>query len=135
MSDVDNINYIKNNIKQHYTREDLEVARGMFNAIHALYAHVRAPNFTRWANDVRLMRERDRRSHAEILALFDFANRHDFWCRNILSPATLRKQWDRLMIERDHVSRVSRPAASSAADKVRAANHARRANGKVIDHE
>lgn len=52
-----------------------------------------------WANDVRLMRTIDGRTHRQICRLFDRANKDPFWCKNILSPSTLRKQWDKLVLK------------------------------------
>jgi hypothetical protein len=128
-----------NNNKYSYTAEDLQLARDMFIAIRAIYSGAREPDFHKWANDIRLIRERDDRTLADVRMLFDFANQHDFWCRNILSPAKLRKHWDRLMIERDHgpqsKSQAKRHATQSAVDKVRAANAARLASAKVIEHD
>ena len=48
------------------------------------------PNLDSWANDVRLMVERDKKSCAEVMSLFRAANAHNFWSSNILSPGKLR---------------------------------------------
>jgi hypothetical protein len=62
---------------------------------------MKKPNIDTWANDIRLMREQDERSHKEICELFLWAHKDPFWCMNILSPETLRKQWDQLVLKRD----------------------------------
>lgn len=59
----------------------------------------RKPNLQTWANDVRLMMERDNRTEKEIRFLIDWTQQHQFWHRNILSIATLRKQFDRLILD------------------------------------
>ena len=54
------------------------------------------PNLKTWAKNIRLMRERDGRTHQEICQVFVWANQDDFWRTNILSPAKLRKQYGQL---------------------------------------
>lgn len=61
-----------------------------------------------WAKTIRLMRERDGRTHEEILNLWRWANKHDFWSTNILSPEKLRKQWDQLFIQRKSSTKTTR---------------------------
>ncbi|VDZ89240.1 protein YfdO [Lelliottia amnigena] len=46
------------------------------------------------------MRVQDNRTHYEICDLFQWANRDEFWKDNILSPSSLRKQWDQLTTKR-----------------------------------
>lgn len=82
--------------------KDRELAAWMLGKIRTLNPKHRDPPWHAWCTDIRLMRERDKRSHREIAELFAWANANDFWRANILSPATLRKQWDRLAIKRDH---------------------------------
>ena len=60
----------------------------------------REPNWPEWCNVIRLMRIQDGRNHREICALFKWANTDDFWAANILSPSSLRKQWDKLNTKR-----------------------------------
>lgn len=100
--------------------EDLRLAKWIFSLIQTLNPNHREPNLDSWANDVRLMRERDKRSRREIAELFDWANKDDFWRTNILSPATLRKQWDRLVIQRGTLREArQQPAAGSTASSGR----------------
>lgn len=103
---------------------DVFVSEHFFQLIQALNPKHKTPNFKAWANDIRLMRERDGRTLDEIRELFQWANDDPFWKTNILSPATLRKQWDKLVIQRNN----RRPNAThqrvdtSAPGRVRAAN-------------
>jgi len=53
----------------------------------------------RWANEVRLMRERDKRDYDRIKRVMEFALNDDFWKYNILSMEKLRKQFDRLEMQ------------------------------------
>ena len=54
-----------------------------------------------WANEIRLMRERDSRPVEAIRALFAWSQQHTFWQSNILSPSKLRKQWPTLAAQRN----------------------------------
>lgn len=54
----------------------------------------KAPDLTKWANTIRLMREQDARTHADIRDLFAVAQRDTFWRVNILCPDKLRAKWD-----------------------------------------
>lgn len=80
--------------------DDEKCARWLFSALRKTAPTAREPNFTGWARDVRLMRERDNRTHKEICELFQWAHQDRFWCANILSPAKLRDKWDQLSILR-----------------------------------
>jgi len=82
-----------------FEARDLACARWMFELIRSLNDTHKRPNFEAWANDIRLLREQDRRSYEEIARVFGWANSHSFWSGNILSPAKLRKQFDTLKIQ------------------------------------
>ena len=57
------------------------------------------PNMDTWANTIRLMRESDKRTHKDICRVFSWANQDQFWSTNVLSPASLRKNYDKLSIK------------------------------------
>jgi len=84
----------------HYENGDLETAETIYNLILTLNPKHKKPAMESWANEVRLMREKDSYSHSEILSLFRFANSDDFWKSNILSPKKLRDKWDVLTIKK-----------------------------------
>lgn len=83
------------------TAEDVKCARWLFGVLLNTMPKAKEPTYTFWAKDIRLMRERDSRTRREICELFQWAHNHSFWRSNILSPAKLRDQWDRLAIQRD----------------------------------
>lgn len=83
-----------------YTDDDLLVANWIFDLIKNLSPNVKTPAFESWANEIRLMRERDGRTHKDICELFRWANQDSFWAANILSPSKLREKWDQLEIKR-----------------------------------
>lgn len=91
--------------KRQGTPEDLHLARSMFTAVRIVNPTAKEPNWPEWANDIRLIREQDQRTHEEIRTLFAWANTHHFWGANILSPRKLRAQWDALTAQRNRKPR------------------------------
>ena len=87
--------------KNVFSDDDLKAAEWIFHLIRKLNPSFKEPKFESWANDIRLMRERDNRTHKDICELFHWANQDRFWSVNILSPATLRAKWDQLSMKRN----------------------------------
>ncbi|WP_353614801.1 replication protein 15 [Mangrovibacter phragmitis] len=95
--------------RQWGTQDDLTCAEYIWKRIARMYEHAaetdgeltrpKEPNWTAWANEVRLMRVQDLRTHKQICELFLKANKDPFWCRNILSPSKLREKWDELVLK------------------------------------
>ncbi len=82
------------------TAEDVRVAEWIFSRVRMINPICKSPDMTAWSNTVRLMRQIDNRSHQDICAMYDWASKDSFWHRNILSPDALRKQWDKLTMQR-----------------------------------
>jgi len=80
--------------------DDEKCARWLFGVVQQTVPTAREPNYTSWAKDVRLIRERDGRTHREICELFQWAHSDSFWCTNIQCPKTLRDKWNRLTAQR-----------------------------------
>jgi hypothetical protein len=89
--------------------DDYKTARWMYGLVLTVNATAKQPNFDVWADEVRLIREIDARTHSEICELFQWAKRDSFWCANIQSPSKLRDKWDQLTEQR------ARPAKQAAA--------------------
>lgn len=83
------------------TSEDLRCAEWLFNMVQSISPSAKKPNYAGWANDIRLMRERDGRTHYEIASLFKWSCNDKFWKGNVLCPATLRDKWTQLDIKRN----------------------------------
>lgn len=116
--------------KQNVTaQENLALAKTIFADIQAINAKHKPPIFSNWANTIRLMRERDGREPAEILSLWQWANKNSFWSSNILSPEKLREKWDQLVIQQKlqgaHKHATHQQFDNSAVGKVRRANEER----------
>ncbi|MEW7867508.1 hypothetical protein [Aeromonas diversa] len=90
------------------TAEDLTCAEWIFGRVRVINPTAIEPNWTQWANVVRLMRELDGRSHSDICALYDWVSHDSFWCTNVLSPQKLRQKWDQLQVKR-----MAAPAGNS----------------------
>lgn len=91
------------------TPEDLKCAEWIFGRIRTLYekaaetdgevARPKEPNWNTWANEIRLMRTIDGRTHRQICDLFKRVQSDPFWCRIVLSPLKLREKWDELTLK------------------------------------
>lgn len=99
--------------------EDQRLAEFMLGLIRDRLPKFKEPHQADWCRDIRLMRERDDRTRHDIAGLFRWAQEHEFWRRNVLSPGKLRTQWDRLTAERlaeaNRIATGIRFGASSAA--------------------
>lgn len=84
---------------QKFSTSDLENAKLLFELMLLNNPSAKEPNFDKWANDFRLMRERDNRTDEAIKYLINWTQKDDFWSTNILSPAKLRKQFDTLVVK------------------------------------
>ncbi|VGM95174.1 phage replication protein O, N-terminal domain [uncultured Avibacterium sp.] len=85
-----------------FSDDDMTAAQWIFGLVQKLSPNVKPPSFENWANEIRLMRERDGRTHREICELFQWANQDSFWKVNILSPAKLREKWDQLTVKKNN---------------------------------
>lgn len=75
---------------------DLRTAEFIWKHIHEMQPTRKAPKLNKWADTIRLMRERDGRTDEQIRALFLKCHNDDFERTNVLSPEKLRKRWDNL---------------------------------------
>ncbi|MFR9719902.1 replication protein [Aeromonas diversa] len=87
------------------TQDDLTAAQFIHGKVLVVNPTAKAPNWAQWANEIRLMRVQDGRTHHDICALFKWANLDPFWSANVLCPKTLRRQWDKLSAKRAGVVR------------------------------
>lgn len=83
------------------TADDLKTAEWISSRVQVINPACKAADLKTWSNTVRLMRMVDNRTHQEICSLYDWASKDHFWHTNILCPASLRKQWDKLTMQRN----------------------------------
>lgn len=102
--------------------EDDRCARWLFSVLLQTVPKAKQPNYPAWAGDVRLMRERDGRTHKEICSLFAWARSDSFWRLNILCPRKLREKWDQLELKRGSAPAVqARETVDDRNNRLRAA--------------
>ncbi len=108
-----------------FSEEDESLANQIFVKIKSVSAKSPTPDFKKWADQIRLMREVDGHTHQEISEVFIWANMDDFWKTNILSIAKLREQFPQLSAKKEaqkngQRNKYSRPTtidkAQAAAD-------------------
>ncbi|MEY0266961.1 replication protein [Morganella morganii] len=92
------------------TADDLKAAQWIYGKVQIVCPTAQEPTWHSWANDIRLMRQVDGRTHEEICRLFRWANKDPFWCSNVLCPAKLREKWPTLAIQSQQPGRAQRVA-------------------------
>jgi len=95
------------------TAEDANLAEFIRQVIHDMQPSRKPPKLAQWANDIRLMREADKRTPDEIRQVFLWANADDFWRKNILSPAKLREKFDDLTLRMQKPRKGPQQAATT----------------------
>lgn len=91
----------------HYESQDYYLASYLLDEIRKNNPTFKEPNLEKWAEHVRLMRERDGRTYEQIEFLIGWAQKNTFWQANILSTKKLREKFDTL------VAQVKREVTSS----------------------
>lgn len=84
--------------------EDLEIAKHLLEKKKNLFPETKDPNIESWAKEIRLIREVDKRSTKSLREAIDWAYENDFWCAVILSPTTLRKNFDKMSAQMAPIS-------------------------------
>lgn len=82
-----------------FDSEDHRFAVWMFEQIKKVIPLEKEPNFDSWANDIRIMREQDKRTLNQAWKIFKWANADNFWSKNVRSPKKLRKHYARIHAE------------------------------------
>ncbi|WP_436967554.1 Replication protein O [Bacillus safensis] len=87
-----------NNSRHKYEPCDMENANLLYQKILENNPQAKKPNLEKWASDFRLIRQIDKRTDAQVKYLINWTQKDNFWKSNILSPASLRKQFDKLTV-------------------------------------
>mgnify|MGYP000583389086 CR=1 FL=1 len=85
--------------KRNFSDGDMAFVDGMLNLLTQANPKFKLPNKEKWANTIRLMRERDGLNHDEMAAVFTWANNDHFWSSNILSADKFRSKWNTLFAQ------------------------------------
>ena len=75
------------------TSEDVALAELIYQRVLKVIPRTKKPDLQKWADVIRLMRERDNINPSDIKKVFNWANGDDFWATNIRSPVKLREQF------------------------------------------
>lgn len=118
-----------------FSEEDLRLAAWFFETLLAVDNNHKKPSLPVWAKTIRLMRERDNRTHREMAEVWQFARGDPFWQANVLCPQKLRDQFDRLRakMRSPHGNNQQRKSDYSVAD--RAARQSREILAKLAAGE
>lgn len=82
-------------------------ASAMYESIKNVMPRTRRPNLEKWANDVRLLCERDKVEINHAWNVFKWANSDPFWQTNILSPSKFKDKFAQLEVKMGSVSQVA----------------------------
>ena len=103
----------KDRSDKRYSPEDLKSAELLYQLIKeknpAWYVK---PNWDKWAEDIRKIREIDGRTTQQIDFVINWSQNDKFWHKNILSPEKLRKQFNTLVVQAKAKVEDSRPKMS-----------------------
>ena len=86
--------------KVKYSVEDQKLAQTLYDLIkESNPAWYVTPNWDQWSEDIRKIRELDKRTSEQIEFIIRWSQGDDFWRKNILSPSKLRKQFNTLVVQ------------------------------------
>ncbi|EAE5404621.1 hypothetical protein [Listeria monocytogenes] len=99
----------KDNNKRRNKFDDthLSLANLLNNLIHQNNEEAKQPNIESWANDLRIMIEQDKRDPEKVKNAIIWSQKDDFWSGVVLSPKSLRKNYDKMAAQRN---RSDKPA-------------------------
>jgi hypothetical protein len=82
-----------------FTQQDLELSELLLSLIQNNNPTFKKPDLDSWAEQVRLMRERDNRTYEQIEFMVKWCQKDTFWQANILSTRKLREKFDTLVAQ------------------------------------
>ncbi|GGJ86174.1 hypothetical protein GCM10007063_05860 [Lentibacillus kapialis] len=82
-----------------YDDTHLSMAESFYKKILDNNPNNKKPDFEKWANEIRLMMERDGRNEEQITYLMNWVQQDDFEMSNVMSPDKLRKRFDQLIMK------------------------------------
>lgn len=97
--ELNNVNKKKSNSRKRAYDEssiDYQLSNFLYERILENNPNHKKPNLQEWANSIRLMRERDKRTEEQIRYVIEWAQNDSFWAPNILSTKKLREKFDTL---------------------------------------
>jgi hypothetical protein len=102
----------------------MAMAELLLKLIKANNPSYKSPNhLDKWANEIRLMIDRDHRTLEQIEYLIKWSQQDDFWSTVILSPHSLRKGFDK-MVARCRQERKQRTSRGYPKNRYQSKNEA-----------
>ena len=99
--------------KYKYSLSQMRLAEFLLSRIRDNIPNLKQPNLDSWANEIRLMVDRDHREENDIHVVIDWCQHDSFWKANILSAKKLREKFDQLTAKMN----CRQPAKKSAAQR------------------
>src|SRR5262249_15052225 len=78
--------------------EDLVFADRMIRDIRAMHPGFKEPARQKWAGEIRLMREQDKRSFEDLTKVWERSRADKLWLSKLLSPTAFRRHFDKLWV-------------------------------------
>ena len=72
---------------------------------------IQEPDLDKWANTIRLTIEADKRTGKEVQEMIVWSSQSDFWSGVILSPTSLRKNFDKMAAQKNKQKKSNRSSA------------------------
>jgi len=100
-NDKNKKNTSENSKKRNYADDDPNklLAKILFKKIKE-NQEIKEPDFDKWANTIRLTIEADKHIGKDVQEMIVWATEHDFWSGVILSPSSLRKNFDKMAVQK-----------------------------------
>lgn len=89
---------------------ELNLTLNLLNLIRQNNPKTKEPSLQSWAKEFNLILRVDNREVADVMSVMEWSQKDNFWKGNILSPSSLRKQFDKLTVQmRSRGGGVSQP--------------------------
>ncbi|WP_239255500.1 DUF4373 domain-containing protein [Listeria ilorinensis] len=108
----------KKNRRQKFEPIHMQLAERLFELIQAKNPEAKPPKLEKWADDIRIMCEQDKREPESVRNAIDWALHHSFWSGVISSPTSLRKSYDKMAMQRISEKEVQKPRNRSGREEV-----------------
>ncbi|EMG0660399.1 TPA: hypothetical protein OUG10_001242 [Listeria monocytogenes] len=102
-----NVKKDKNDNKDNNKRQNkfdevhLSLANLLFEMIKSNNPEEKNPDIEKWAHDLRIMIEQDKREPEKVKNAIIWSQENDFWCSVIKSPRSLRRNYDKMATQRN----------------------------------
>ncbi|EMK4683318.1 hypothetical protein V8565_002737 [Listeria innocua] len=96
-----NVNKDNNKRQNKFDEVHLSLANLLFEMIKSNNPEEKVPDIEKWAHDIRIMIEQDKRDAEKVKNAIIWSQKNDFWCGVIKSPKSLRKNYDQMATQRN----------------------------------